>query len=153
MTSATFTSLEDIVNHLVSHFNEYIDKQPSKQDLDYTCELSISNRISINNNHIDESSTETHILTWKIMGSANQDEELREKADQEVTEYLRFLLDNLLIRAIHRMHEDLELEPLKEITLEGGSYNKILHDTDGIWLYLIKYSDHHIYITLTSSGY
>ena len=153
MTSTTYNSLENIVNHMVSHFNENIDKQPSKHDLDYTGRLDKINHISIDNGLMDESRTETYILTWKILGSINYDGELLEKANLEVLEYLRIILDNLLIRGIHQMHKDLELGPLKEITLKGGSYNKILHDTDGSYLYLIKYSDQYIYITLTSSGY
>lgn len=153
MIHANYISLEDIVNHMVSHFNENIDKQPSKHDLDYTCRLDKLNHISIDNSLMDESKTETYTLTWKILGSINHDGELLEKAHLEVTEYLGIILDNLLVKGIHQMHEDLELGPIKEITLEGGSYNKILHDTDGSYLYLIKYSDQHIYITLTSSAY
>lgn len=153
MTSTTYNSLENIVDHLISYFNEYIDKQPSKHDLDYTCRLDKLNHISIDNGLMDESRTETYTLTWKILGSINNDGELLEKADQEVTEYLEILINNLLVKGIHQMHRDLNLYPLKEITLEGGSYNKILYDTEGSDLYTIKYSDKYIYITLTSSGY
>jgi len=152
MENTNHNSLENIVEHFISYFNENINKQPSEQDLYYTCKLMLSNHISMDNNHIDESSTETYILTWKIQGSVNHDEELLEASEQEVLEYLGILMDSLLIKAIHRMHEDLELNPLEEITLRSGSYNKILHD-EGEHLYLIKFSDNHIYITLTSSGY
>lgn len=153
MTSATYTSLENIVNHMVSYFNENSDKLPSASDLNYAGRISLINHTSIDNGLIDESRTETYVITYRILGSISENPKLLEKANLEVLEYLRIILDNLLIRGIHQMHEDLNLGPLKEITLEGGSYNKILHDTEGSYLYLIKYSDQHLYITVTSSEY
>lgn len=153
MTTANYSSLEDIVNHMVSYFNENIDKQHSASNLNYAGRISLINHASIDNGLIDESRTETYVITYRILGSISENPKLLERANLEVLEYLRILIDNLLVKGIHQMHEDLNLGPLKEITLEGGSYNKILHDTEGSDLYLIKYSDQHIYITLTSSGY
>lgn len=151
MTSANYSSLEDIVNHMISYFNENSDKQ--HPDLNYSSRISLINHTSIDNDLIDESRTETYVITYRILGSISENPKLLERASLETTKYLGNLINNLLVKGIHQMHEDLNLDPLKEITLEGGSYNKILHDTDGSHLYLIKYSDQQVYITLTSSGY
>lgn len=154
MTSATYTSLENIVNHMISNFNENSEKLPLASNLNCAPRISLISHTSTDNGIIDESKTETYVITYRILGgSILKNPKLLEELEPEATEYLRILIDNLLVKSIHQMHEDLNLYPLKEITLESGSYNKILHDTEGSYLYLIKYSDRHLYITLTSSEY
>ena len=149
MTSTTYNSLENIVDHLISCFNELSPSGPN-----WTPRISIINHTSTDNGIMDESKTETYVITYRILGLISENPKLLEQANLKVFKYLENLIDNLLVKGIHQMHQEYhDLYPLKEITLKGGSYNKILHDTDGAYLYMIKYSDNYIYITLTSSGY